>query len=82
MGFGQGSTRDAAAYSDKLCRAYALDLFRHTSAVESAINRAQVHEHGKVVRHLDRGSAISSLREQRDAEDAASRAGSVKVEHT
>ena len=82
LGFGQGSTRDAAAYSDKLCRAYALDLLRHTSAVESAIDRARVHEHGKVVRHLDRGSAVASLREQRDAEDAASRAGPAEVEHT
>ena len=66
LGFGQGSTRDAAAYSDKLCRAYALDLLRHTSSVVSAVDRAQVHEHSKVVRHLDRGSAICSLREQRE----------------
>ena len=76
LGFGQASTRDAAAYSDKFCRAYALDLLRYTSSAESAVDRARIHADGKVVRHIDRGATACSRRELRDIEDAAARAGS------
>ena len=77
LGFGQGSTADAAEYPSALCRAYAADIAAHIRYLSSstAIDNASVHVDGTVTRHSARGSSAQSLRSIRAAEDAVSRAG-------
>ena len=78
LGFGEGSTSAAAAYSPKLAAAYAGAVAKAFSLEPdhgSAIDRLTISSEGTLVRHTDRGTTEASKKAQRDAEDLASRAG-------
>ena len=78
LGFGEGSTSAAAAYSPKLAAAYAGAVARSFSLEpdpSTAIDRLTISGEGLLVRHVDRGRTEASAKAQREAEDLASKAG-------
>ena len=79
LGFGEGSTSAAAAYPSALCASYAGALHRFMSSwdtrSDTAVERLTISIDGKLRRHVGRGVSGPSIRERRQEEDRASRAG-------
>ena len=76
--FGGSSTAQAAAYHEEVCRWWAMeihDFFSGQPNQRDVREQATRHDHGRVLRHLLRGSELQSAAEKREQEDASSTAG-------
>ena len=79
LGFGAGSTSEAAEYPAGLISSYAgaLHAFFHKEERNDPIERLTITTDGVLHRHIDRGSTTISARALRAKEDEESRAGSM-----
>ena len=76
--FGGSSTAQAAAYHPEVCRWWAMEIKDFFSSLPDPLevrDMASKHDHGRVLRHLLRGSEPESAAERREKEDALSTAG-------
>ena len=76
--FGGASTKEAAAYHEGVCEAWAREILAHVKETynpKSAVATALAHDEGRVHRHAARGGDVLTEKEKRNEEDANSAAG-------